>query len=124
MQSRGWRRHRAFLRRINRLVALAVGLRIRASDIRRQGDMTYPVQYFIEIAARMQSHGALTELAAPQNLRRKIGRDQDPLAGSHLPAGMNQRFPSEAVVRDRPREEHFYFSCAVLAAAQQAPRKQ
>src|SRR5580693_1964445 len=73
------------------------------------------VEQSMDIAIPMESYGPLAIFAARNNFSFYFA-EQDPLARSHLAAGVYQRSPGFGVLAHRFYQQHFNLASQVLAA--------
>ncbi len=83
--------------------------------------MSHSFKHFKQIAVRMQPDDPLAKFAPPQNFRRQVFRDQNPLARAHFLARPNQRFPS--VCSNLPRQKDLNAAGSLFPPAIQSRRK-
>ncbi len=100
----------------DRLVALAVLRPVRPVDVGRQRHVAEPLELLVQIALAVEPHFPQAVLPAPDDLRLQFVVEIDDLADAHLAPRVNQRFPRQPVLGDRPQQQHLHPPGKVLPA--------
>ena len=98
------------------LVALAVGGRIGALDVGRQGHVADALEGGVEIPIAVKADGAFAEFRARDDLAFQPFVEAYALADRHLAAGAHQRLPIAAVGGNAAQQEDFDGAAQVFVA--------
>ena len=121
---------------VDRLVGLAVGGRVGAVDVRRQGNVADAIEHAEEVVDRIEAKMALAKGSAAHDLGREFMRrfiglaaEINPLTQAELAAGMDQRFPLRRTAESclvsststRPRRKSFAAGFCVESGCAREP---
>jgi hypothetical protein len=115
VESGGRRGDGTVLAGIDGLVAIAVGGRIGALDVGREGDVAEALEGGIEIRVAVKPDGALAELAPGNNLAFEALIEPDAFADRQFAAGMDERLPIAAVRGNAAQQKDFDRAAQVFA---------